>query len=233
MPDPRTLAETESAMNRHIEGLEIDFAAAQTVSSIYRAANAVRAHITNAVLRQYDLTWSGFVVMWVVWIWDGMETRHVAESAAISKATLTGVMKTLESRGWIIRESSVADRRLVQLRLTQSGIDLMTELYPKFNAAESDVVRQLSARVQGQPGQGPAQHCPHRRGQRRPGARSGCVRRAQRAASMNARKMLACTGSVSAESSGCHWTPRYQPSWPSMVTASIVPSEACAAGRSP
>ena len=146
MPDPRTLAETESAMNRHIEGLEIDFAAAQTVSSLYRAANAVRAHITNAVLRQYDLTWSGFVVMWVVWIWDGMETRHVAESAAISKATLTGVMKTLESRGWLIRESSVADRRLVQLRLTQSGADLMTELYPKFNAAESDVVRQLSAR---------------------------------------------------------------------------------------
>jgi DNA-binding MarR family transcriptional regulator len=146
MPDPRTLAETESAMNRHIEGLEIDFAAAHTVSSLYRAANAVRAHITNAVLRQYDLTWSGFVVMWVVWIWDGMETRHVAESAAISKATLTGVMKTLESRGWLIRESSVADRRLVQLRLTQSGADLMTELYPKFNAAESDVVRQLSAR---------------------------------------------------------------------------------------
>jgi DNA-binding MarR family transcriptional regulator len=146
MPDPRTLAETESAMNRHIEGLEIDFAAAQTVSSIYRAANAVRAHITNAVLRQYDLTWSGFVVMWVVWIWDGMETRHVAESAAISKATLTGVVKTLESRGWIIRESLIADRRLVQLRLTQSGIDLMTELYPKFNAAESAVVRQLSAK---------------------------------------------------------------------------------------
>jgi hypothetical protein len=34
----------------------------------------------------------------------------------------------------------------VHLRLTQSGTELMTELYPKFNAAESDVVRQLSAR---------------------------------------------------------------------------------------
>jgi DNA-binding MarR family transcriptional regulator len=146
MPDPRTLAETELAMNRHIEGLELDFAAAQTVSSIYRAANAVRAHITNTVLRQYDLTWSGFVVLWVVWIWDGMETRHVAESAAISKATLTGVVKTLEARGWIIREGLANDRRLVQLRLTQSGVDLMIELYPKFNAAESAVVRQLSER---------------------------------------------------------------------------------------
>src|SRR6478752_6190457 len=146
MPDPRTLAETESAMNRHVKGPEIDFVAAQTVSSIYRAANAVRAHITNAVLRQYDLTWSGFVVLWVVWIWDGMETRHVAESAAISKATLTGVVKTLESRGWIIRETLATDRRLVRLRLTQSGIDVMVELYPKFNAVESSVVQQLSER---------------------------------------------------------------------------------------
>jgi DNA-binding MarR family transcriptional regulator len=84
--------------------------------------------------------------MWVVWIWDGMETRHVAESAAISKATLTGVVKTLESRGWITREGVVGDRRLVQLRLTQSGIDVMVELYPKFNAIESTVVQQLSER---------------------------------------------------------------------------------------
>jgi DNA-binding MarR family transcriptional regulator len=148
MPDPRTLIETEAAMNRRIEGLEIDFAAAQTISSIYRAANAIRAHITNAVLRQYGLTWSGFVVMWVVWISDGMETRHVAESAAISKATLTGVVKTLESRGWMTRETLVTDRRLVRLRLTRSGIDLMNELYPKFNAVESTVVQELSARSQ-------------------------------------------------------------------------------------
>jgi DNA-binding MarR family transcriptional regulator len=147
MPDPHTLAEAEAAMSRRIGDLEVDFVAAQAVSSIYRAANAIRASITNAVLRPYGLTWTGFVVMWVVWIWDGMETRHVAESAAISKATLTGVVKTLEDRGWIIRENPVNDRRLVRLRLTQSGIDLMTELYPKFNAAESAVVKQLSPRA--------------------------------------------------------------------------------------
>ena len=85
MPDPRTLAETESAMNRHIEGLEIDFAAAHTVSSIYRAANAIRAHITNAVLPPVRPDLERLRCLWVVWIWDGMETRHVAESAAISK----------------------------------------------------------------------------------------------------------------------------------------------------
>lgn len=146
MPDPHTLAEAETATNRHITGLEVDFQSAQVVSSIYRAANAIRGYLTNAVLRQYDLTWTGFVVMWVIWIWDGMETRHIAESAAISKATLTGVVKTLEARGWILRESLETDRRLVRLELTPSGIDLMSELYPKFNAVESAVVAELSSK---------------------------------------------------------------------------------------
>lgn len=146
MPDPHTLAETEAAMSTRVSELGLNFGAAEAVSSIYRAANAVRAHLTTRVLRPYQLTWSGFVVLWVVWIWDGMETRHVAESAAISKATLTGVAKTLEGRGWLTRESSAADRRLVQLRLTPAGIALMEQVYPEFNAVEAEVVSRLSPR---------------------------------------------------------------------------------------
>ena len=64
------------------------------------------------MLRAYDITWTGFVVLWVVWIWDGMETRHAAEAAAISKATLTGVVKTLEARGWMRSAGRADDRRL-------------------------------------------------------------------------------------------------------------------------
>ena len=146
MPDRHTLAETELAMSDHVGLLALDFPAANAVSSLYRAANAVRNHLTNTVLGKHDLTWTGFVVLWVVWIWDGMETRHVAESAGISKATLTGVVRTLESRGWIIREGDTRDRRLVHLRLTQAGATLMTELYPAFNSVESEVISVLSKR---------------------------------------------------------------------------------------
>ncbi|WP_344801289.1 MarR family winged helix-turn-helix transcriptional regulator [Microlunatus ginsengisoli] len=146
MPDRHTLAETEKAMNAHVGGLALNFPAAAAVSSLYRAANAVRLHLTNTVLRERGLTWTGFVVLWVVWIWDGVETRHAAESAAISKATLTGVVKTLEARGLISRRVSETDRRLVNLDLTAEGDALMRELYPLFNAAESEVVAGLSER---------------------------------------------------------------------------------------
>jgi MarR family transcriptional regulator, organic hydroperoxide resistance regulator len=147
VPERHSLAEIEQAMFAHVGNLQVDLPAANAVSTLYRAANAVRAHLTNTVLREYGLTWTGFVVLWVVWIWDGMETRHAAESAGISKATLTGVVKTLEGQGWITRETSATDRRLVNLKLTEAGSAMMRQLYPAFNAAESDVVACLSQRA--------------------------------------------------------------------------------------
>ena len=75
-----------------------------------------------------------------------LETRRAADSAAISKATLTGVVKTLEARGLITRRVSETDRRLVNLELTPSGVTLMKELYPAFNAAEAEMVAGLSPR---------------------------------------------------------------------------------------
>ncbi|WP_205326078.1 MarR family winged helix-turn-helix transcriptional regulator [Glycomyces sp. YM15] len=146
MPDKRTLAQTEAAMSAHVGHLPIDFRAAHALSSLYRAANAARTHLTNSVLREHDLSWTGFVVLWVIWIEDGLETREAAEAAAISKATLTGVVKTLAARGWIRRIPSTVDRRLVNLELTQSGKDLMEDLFPKFNAGEAELVAGLSQR---------------------------------------------------------------------------------------
>jgi MarR family transcriptional regulator, organic hydroperoxide resistance regulator len=133
-------------MNAHVSDLALNFPAAAAVSSLYRAANAVRVYLTNSVLREHGLTWTGFVVLWVVWIWDGLETRRAAENAAISKATLTGVVKTLESRGLMTRRISDTDRRLVNLELTPAGMGLMKKLYPAFNAAEAEIVAGLTPR---------------------------------------------------------------------------------------
>jgi DNA-binding MarR family transcriptional regulator len=139
------LAATEKAMNERIGHLPLDFAAATAVSSLYRAANAVRNHLTNTVLREHDLSWTGFTVLWSVWIFDGLETRHAATSAAISKGTLTGVAKTLAARGWLTRETDERDRRQVHLKLTAQGLALMEDLYPRFNTAEAQVVARIQA----------------------------------------------------------------------------------------
>lgn len=145
MPDRHTLAEVERATRERVEHLPLDFTASHALLSLYRAANAVRGRLTNTVLRPNDLTWTGFLVLWTLWIWDSMETREVAESVGISKGTLTGVAKTLTTRGLIERIPSVEDRRLVSLKLTPQGVRLMEDIYPEFNKTESAIVDNVSA----------------------------------------------------------------------------------------
>jgi DNA-binding MarR family transcriptional regulator len=143
MTGHHTLTETERAMATHLRGRDLDLQAQAAVSNLYRAANALRNHLTSTVLKESGLTWTSFVVLWVVWMWDGIETRHAAEEAAISKATLTGVVKTMEGRGLLRREGDRIDRRLVRLHLTDEGRALMEDLFPRFNAEESHVVSRL------------------------------------------------------------------------------------------
>jgi DNA-binding MarR family transcriptional regulator len=142
----RTLKQTEEAIQRKLGGQELDFAAMTAVSNLYRTASTVRNHFEQTVLKPAGLTWTAFVVLWVVWIWEEMETRHVAEEAGINKGTLTGVVKTLEGRGLVRREIPETDRRRTLLSLTAEGEKLMATLFPAFNLEERYVVSALGER---------------------------------------------------------------------------------------
>lgn len=139
-----TLAETEKAVRAKLGGIPLLWERMEAVANLHRAATAVRLHFENSVLRAAGLTWTAFVVLWVVWIWGQKETRHVAEEAGITKGTLTGVMKTLESHGLVIRTKHPDDGRLVLLALTPKGERLMRKLFPEFNKEEAFVTDRLS-----------------------------------------------------------------------------------------
>lgn len=144
--DHHTLEATEQAVAERLSGLSIDMSAMAVISNVYRAANAVRNHVERTVLAPHDLTWTGWVVLWVVWIWQDIEARHVAAEAGISKGTLTGVAGTLERRGLLRRRTHPDDARRVLLSLTPGGRRLMATLFPRFNEQEAHVVAPLSDR---------------------------------------------------------------------------------------
>ena len=144
MTGPHTVSETERAVESRLGDLKIDFDSMRAVSNIFRAANSVRNHFERTALAPQNLTWTAFVVLWVVWIWEPLETRDLAVEAGISKATLTGVLNTLEGRGWIRRERSEQDRRLMNVTLTTSGRRLMRRLFPALNKQERVVAANLS-----------------------------------------------------------------------------------------
>jgi DNA-binding MarR family transcriptional regulator len=146
MTGHHTLAETELAVSSRLRTIPLDFEAMAAVSNIYRASTAIRNHLERSVLHENDLTWTAFVVLWVVWIWDSPQTSQVADEVGISKGTLTGVVKTLEARGLLGRHPHPDDRRLVLVELTTEGSRLMARLFPKFNAEEAFVVQPLTDR---------------------------------------------------------------------------------------
>lgn len=140
MAGPHTLVETERQVEARLGDLKLDFSAMAVTSNLFRAANAVRNHFERTVLAQHNLSWTAFVVLWVVWIWEPIETRQIALEGGFSKATLTGVLVPLERRGWLARSRSATDGRLVEVNLTDEGRELMQELFPAFNGEEQRVV---------------------------------------------------------------------------------------------
>ncbi len=150
MAGPHTLAETERTAESRLSGLEIDYDALHVTSNLFRAANTVRNHLEREVLAPADLTWTAFVVLWIAWIWGGAETRIIAEESGVSKATLSGVLNTLEKRGLVVRKQGAQDKRLVIVVLTASGTRLIKRLFPLINEQEQYVCRVLTSREQGE-----------------------------------------------------------------------------------
>ena len=148
MAGAHTLARTERQVSDRLKGMTIDFKAMAVTSNLFRAATAVRNHLERSVLAPHDLSWTAFVVLWVVWIWEPIETRQIAAEGGFSKATLTGVLSTLENRKLAVRKKSSSDGRLVLVELTPAGRKLMKELFPEFNAQEQFVAKALEASLQ-------------------------------------------------------------------------------------
>ena len=122
----------------------LDFDANRAISNIYRAAAAVRRQAERNLLSEYGLSWGGFTILWVLWVWGEMETAQLANECDLAKGTLTGMLTTLEKRDLVERRRSESDGRRVLVSATETGADVIDELFPRFNAVEVDLVDGLT-----------------------------------------------------------------------------------------
>ena len=140
---PRLL-DAERRIQERLGDRRLDFDSMLAVSNIYRAATAVRRRAEKGVLSEFGLSWGGFTTLWVLWVWGEMQTADLADECDLSKGTLTGIVKTLERRGFVRRRQVESDRRRVTVALTDAGLDTIERLFPRFNTYEREMVSQLS-----------------------------------------------------------------------------------------
>ncbi|MGI9623624.1 MAG: MarR family winged helix-turn-helix transcriptional regulator [Acidimicrobiales bacterium] len=123
----------------------LDFDSLQAISNIYRAAAAVRRRAERGVLAEANLSWGGFTILWVLWVWGEMETARLASECDLAKGTLTGMVSTLEKQGRVSRNRVEADRRRVTVTLTSTGLETIESLFPTFNGFEGEMTSGLDA----------------------------------------------------------------------------------------
>ena len=105
---------------------------------------AIRRHMEANVLAPDRLSWTSFVGLWVLWVWGEMESREFAQAVGISRPTATGVVTTLEGRGFVRRRKDERDGRMVLVSLTPVGRRKIEGLFPRYNEEEVAVTKQLS-----------------------------------------------------------------------------------------
>ncbi|QWT24590.1 MarR family transcriptional regulator [Subtercola sp. PAMC28395] len=90
--------------------------AARTVIGVYRP-----------ILEPMGLTHPQYLVMLALWQSDPRSVKDLAKTLRLEPATLSPLLKRLEAAGYVSRERSVTDERMLDVTLTEAGRGLRTE----------------------------------------------------------------------------------------------------------
>jgi len=91
-------------------------AASRSVIAVYRP-----------VLEPMGLTHPQYLVMLALWERSPRKARDIADALLLEPATLTPLLKRLESAGLVTRDRSTSDIRALDVRLTAAGVALRAE----------------------------------------------------------------------------------------------------------
>jgi DNA-binding MarR family transcriptional regulator len=142
--DDDELRAAERTVTQALGDLPLDFQALLAVSNIFRAATAARAHLERTVLSEHRLSWSAFVTVFVLRVWGDLESRQLAEEVGVTPGTLSGVVDTLERRGFVKRSPHTSDGRRVVVKATTKGCKALDSIFVRFNEEEMFITKELS-----------------------------------------------------------------------------------------
>ena len=87
---------------------------------LYAAARHVTGLYTP-VLKPLGLTYTQYIVFLVLWEKDGLTVGELGERLLLDNGTLSPLLKKMEQAGYVRRERSREDERVVVVTLTEAG----------------------------------------------------------------------------------------------------------------
>ncbi len=118
-------------------------AAVRLFVKLMRASRAVGAR-TEPGLAEAGLTQTQFGVLEALLHLGPLTQRVLVRKVLTSPANMTDVIDKLEERGWVARCRVVADRRNVEVGLTEAGQCFIATLFPRHAEAIAAAMAALS-----------------------------------------------------------------------------------------
>lgn len=98
----------------------------QLCFSLYGTSIAInRAY--KPMLDALGITYPQYLVLSTLWEGDGKTISAIADRLALEPSTITPLVKRMEAAGFVTRQRSTVDERLVGVHLTDKGRDLQAK----------------------------------------------------------------------------------------------------------
>lgn len=125
---------------------DFDPADALVVISLIRTED-VYSRARDSYLAPYGLTGSTFNVLMFLDSSpeDGVPMSTLSENLLVSRANVTGLVDSLEKRGYVLRRPDTSDRRMVYAEITNKGRRVLHELLPVHFKAVEVMLKSLSS----------------------------------------------------------------------------------------
>ncbi|HEX7815224.1 MarR family transcriptional regulator [Dyella sp.] len=98
----------------------------QLCFALYSAGLAMNK-LYRKLLQPLNLTYPQYLVMLTLWETPGMSVSEIGERLHLDSATLTPLLKRLETSGLVLRQRSREDERQVVISLTDAGRKLRAQ----------------------------------------------------------------------------------------------------------
>jgi len=85
------------------------------------SANLAMNKVYRRLLADLGLTYPQYLVMLVLWESEGITVSQLGERLFLDSATLTPLLKRLQTAGLVLRERGLEDERQVLVSLTEEG----------------------------------------------------------------------------------------------------------------
>ena len=141
--DPKATSSEEKA-KQHLISVGLYGRSVSIILNSFRLTSIISSYADKHVFKEFNLSFSGVVVMWVLWVWGDLETAKIAKNDGIAKSTWTGILRTLEKHGYCQRLAHPNDARRVVVHINKPGEELMEKVFSKYHKIEDVAVSDLT-----------------------------------------------------------------------------------------